>query len=185
MSQKITQQRVCYLETYGEENILELISTGLFLSDLVERIDPDGKVGISTSILSRWLSGKLKRNIRCSFDLPGIEGITEEREPETAEQAAERGKRYKEARTNWSEAIVEKQAKRLFEEDGDKMANLRKAQAEFALKIAAVHDKRYAEQKGANVAVQVNVGSGEYHLNALRKRVVQSRISEPETKELE
>jgi hypothetical protein len=115
-------------------------------------------VGISKSVLSRWLSGKLKRNVAPA---------------ETEEEAKARGLKYQEAKKHWAESIVEGQAKKLFDETNPMMANLRKAQSDFALRIAAIWDKRFQPpSSGANVAVQVNVNNGEHHLNALRRRQI-------------
>jgi hypothetical protein len=74
--------------------------------------------------------------------------------------------------------VVEGASKKLMDENDGRLAILRKSQAEFALRIAAIFDKRYAEQKNqTNVAVQVNVESGEYHLDALRRRKVTATLA--------
>lgn len=158
MAQEITQTRVQFLETVGEDKVLEMVAEGQYLDDIARFLDPDARVGISKSVLSRWLSGKLKRNVAPA---------------ETEEEAKARGAKYTEAKKHWAEAIVEGQAKKLFDEENPMMANLRKAQSDFALRIAAIWDKRFQPpSSGANVAVQVNVNNGEHHLNALRRRQV-------------
>lgn len=173
----IMQQRVCFLETVGQEYLMELVSEGMYLAEIIPRIDPGNKIGVTQSFLSRWLSGKVKREIPFSFDLPGIEGKTENRLPETLEQASARGKLYEEARQGWAESVVEKAGRTLMEEKEEKMASLRKAQSEFALRIASVYDKKYATQGNTHLALQVNIQNGENHLNALRRREVKALAS--------
>lgn len=177
MAQPVTQQRICYLEQLGEDYLIEMIAEGLYLSDVVERIDPGEKVGITKSFLSQWFQGKQKRNITWTFEKTGLEVGTETRPPETAEQAAERGRKYALARESWAENVVEKAGRKLMEEDNDKLANLRKAQTEFAFRIASIFDKRYAAQAANQVNVQVNVQTGEEHLNALRRRSVRAKLA--------
>lgn len=171
---KIIQQRICFLEAIGEEYLMELVAEGAYLDDIVRRIDPMGKVGVTKNLLTRWLSGKVRREVEWEFDVPGIGGATERRAPETIDESRERGLRYDEARQAWALATVENAGKRLMEETDEKQATLRKVQAEFALRLAGVWDKRFAQQSGTQVAVQVNMQSGEDHMNALRRREMPS-----------
>ncbi len=171
---KIIQQRICFLEAVGEEYLMELIAEGMYLDEVVRRVDPEGKIGISRNLLTRWLSGKTRREVEWSFDIPGIEGKTEARPPETVDDSRARGLRYDEARQAWSIATLENAGRKLLEETDEKNAGLRKAQTDYALRIAAVYDKRYSTQSGTQVAVQVNLQSGEDHMNALRRREVTS-----------
>lgn len=163
--QPLTQARVCYLEQFGEDAVLDLVASGLFLDEIIERIDPRNTVGLTRPLLSKWLSGSLKRNVALSDGTPA----------ETKERAQERAKKYAAAKKLWSDSIVEKQAKNLFDEKDGKMANLRKAQSEFALKLAGIHNHAYIPPPSSVVGVQVNVSSGERHLNALRRRLVRDR----------
>lgn len=185
MARPVMQQRICFLEQVGHDYICELIGEGMYLSDVIERIDPGEKVGITKSFLSQYMQGKLKRNIPWKFEKVGLDAGEELRPAETNEQAIERGKAYAIARESWSESIVEMAGKRMMEEDNDKMANLRKAQTEYAFRIAGIFDKRYAEQNKNQVNVQVNVLTGEEHLNALRRRQVKAEIAPIHTQALE
>lgn len=174
MGQPITQERVCFLETAGEDLILEMVAEGNYLSDIAEKLDPGNTVGIEKTIISKWLSGKLKRNVPLKL----ADGTV--LPPETEEQAKARAHRHKEARELWAESVVEGASKKLMDENDGRLAILRKSQAEFALRIAAIFDKRFAEQKNqTNVAVQVNVESGEYHLDALRRRKMTATLAHP------
>jgi hypothetical protein len=171
---KIIQQRICFLEAVGEEYLMDLVAEGMYLDEIVRRIDPDGKIGITRNLLTRWLAGKVRREEPFSFDVPGIEGKTEDRPPETIDDARARGLRYDEARQAFSVVALENAGRKLMDESDEKMAALRKAQTDYALRIAAVYDKRYSTQSGTQVAVQVNMQSGEDHMNALRRREVRS-----------
>jgi hypothetical protein len=165
MMQPLTQARVCYLEQFGEDEILDLVASGMFLDEIVARIDPRNTAGLTRPLVSKWLSGKLKRNVSLS------DGTA----PETPEQAKKRGEKYAAAKKLWADSIVETQAKKLFDESNDKMANLRKAQSEFALKLAGIHNHKYIPPPSSVIGVQVNVAAGEKHLNALRRRIVKDR----------
>jgi hypothetical protein len=179
----VQQQRVCYLETAGEDYVLDMVRDGMYLSQIGEKLDPENRIGISKSVLSLWLSGKYKRNISWTFDLTDDEGNvigTEVRPAETPAQVAERGRKYAEAKVQWADSIVENAGRKLMDENDGKLALLRKAQGEFAFRIAGIFDKRYADQKANNIiAVQVNL-TGEDHLNALRRRQVKvSQVGDP------
>lgn len=164
MPRPVQQARVAFLETVGEDVILGWIADGLYLSDIVERLDPAGKIGLSKAHLSLWLNGKWKRNT----PMPDPENPGKMLPPETKEDAARRAAKHKSVRETWAEIQVDHSTRVLMNEESGALANLRRAQAEFALKIAGIFNARYkAEAKNQlNVAVQVN--AGELHLDALR-----------------
>jgi hypothetical protein len=161
--QPITQEKARFLKQH-EDEIMDMVSAGSFLDDIAETIDPTREHRIERTILSRFLTGKLR--------VKGGEGA------ETEEEARARGRRYQLVRMEWGESIVEQQAKKLFDEINDKMANLRKNQAEFAMKLAGIHNEKYREQKAQGP--QINIG--ELHLQALR--MVQRPALEPSPDEI-
>ena len=57
-SQPILQRRIRYLKyEVGERHLLDLVTSGKTLDEIVEEVDPAGLEGISPSVLSRFLGG--------------------------------------------------------------------------------------------------------------------------------
>lgn len=156
--QPITQEKARFLKQH-EDEIMDMVSAGHFLDDIAETIDPTREHRIERTILSRFLSGKVR--------------VKSGEHEETEEEARARGRRYQLVRMEWGDSIVEQQAKKLFDEVNDKMANLRKNQAEFAVRLAGIHNEKYREQKAQGP--QINIG--ELHLQALQ--MVQRPALEP------
>jgi hypothetical protein len=158
-SQPITQAKIRYLKyTVGEERLLDLVGQGKLLDEIAEEVDPAGLEGINSNIITRFLSG-------LTLDKTGPE-------PDTEVEAKQRRVRYKEARRLWAEALVEQAGGKLMREGNDRMANLRRAQADWALKVAGVHNEDY-KPPSAQVNIGVQVGVGQLHLDALRLRRVE------------
>ena len=168
-----TQRKITDLESC-EEQILRAIADGKFSEEVIAEIDPLGRLDITPALLKLWLTGQIRRTVPASFEVPGIEGRTEDREPETEAQAQARAERYARAMTLFASSLVERAGKGLLTEKSSKRAGLRKAQADFALKLAGVHNPKYADKP--QVAVQVNVDSGQAHLDALRRRQVKASL---------
>ena len=170
--QPITQARVSKLEVFGLDTILDMVREGAFLSEIAERLSAVVNDDISKSLLSRWLSGNLRRNVPLG-DQPA----------ETKQQATARGLAYASARKDWADSYVEREAQKLRDEEDDKRANLRRAQAEFALKLAGIFDRKY-QQATSSTKVEVNVGIGDAHLTALMRRRVAPLPVEQEVLEI-
>lgn len=85
VSQRVTQERICFLKyTVGEDLLFELVASGLSLEDIAHAVDPTGSQGIWKWDLSRFLGGRVKDNT----------GPT----PDTDEDASLRRIRYRAAR---------------------------------------------------------------------------------------
>lgn len=149
--QPITAAAIQRLEAYGLERILDRVIDGDHLSVIAS----DPHINVSRPMLSRWINGR----IDSQGGDPG------------KERGAQRRALYLEARALSAQSLVEDGMRDLERETDPKAAHLAKSKAEFRLRLAENYDRENFGARRKDTNVNVNVGLGQLHLDALRRRV--------------